>query len=76
MQYILSNNQKHKFSKIASIRIPNSTEAIQMVVKEDDDIECKVKLVTDRVLEEKGIVYDQEIADANEEHYTWIINNV
>ena len=38
---ILSKNQKHKFSKIASIRIPQTTEAIQMVVKEDDDIECK-----------------------------------
>ncbi len=71
---ILSKNQKHKFSKIASIRIPQTTEAIQMVVKEDDDIECKVKLVNNRVLEEKGVVSDQEIADANEEHYTWIIN--
>jgi len=71
---ILSKNQKHKFSKIASIRIPQTTEAIQMVVKEDDDVECKVKLVNNRVLEEKGVVSDQEIADANEEHYTWIIN--
>jgi molecular chaperone DnaK (HSP70) len=71
---ILANNQKHKFSKIASIRIPNTTEAIQIVVKEDDDIECKVKLVSERVLDGKGVVSDQEIADANEEHYTWIIN--
>jgi hypothetical protein len=71
---ILANNQKHKFSKIATIRIPLTTKAIQMVVKEDDDIECKVKLVTERVLEEKGVVSDQEITDANDEHYTWIIN--
>lgn len=71
---ILAGNQKHKFSKIASIRIPQEIEAVQMIVKEDDDIECKVKLVNNRVLEEKGVVSDQEIADANEEHYTWIIN--
>jgi len=71
---ILAQNQKHKFSKIASIRIPLETEAVQMIVKEDDDVECKVKLVNNRVLEEKGVVSDQEIADANEEHYTWIIN--
>ena len=45
-----------------------------MIVKEDDDVECKVRLVNNRVLEEKGVVSDQEIADANEEHYTWIIN--
>jgi len=71
---ILAGNQKHKFSKIASIRIPLEIEAVQMIVKEDDDVECKVKLVNNRVLEEKGVVSDQEIADANEEHYTWIIN--
>ena len=71
---ILAGNQKHKFSKIASIRIPQEIEAVQMIVKEDDDVECKVKLVNNRVLEEKGVVSDQEIADANEEHYTWIIN--
>jgi molecular chaperone DnaK (HSP70) len=71
---ILASNQRHKFSKIASIRIPLEIEAVQMIVKEDDDVECKVKLVNNRVLEEKGVVSDQEIADANEEHYTWIIN--
>ncbi len=71
---ILSNNQKHKFSKIASIRIPLETLAIKMIVKEDDDVECKVKLKNHRLLEEKGVVSDQEITDANEEHYTWIIN--
>jgi hypothetical protein len=71
---ILAGNQRHKFSKIASIRIPQEIEAVQMVVKEDDDVECKVRLVNNRVLEEKGVVSDQEIADANEEHYTWIIN--
>lgn len=71
---ILSRNQKHKFSKVASIRIPQPTDAIQMVIKEDDGIACKVKLITDRVLETEGVVSDQEITDANEEHYTWIIN--
>jgi molecular chaperone DnaK (HSP70) len=71
---ILAGNQRHKFSKIASIRIPLEVIAVQMIVKEDDDVECKVKLVNDRVLEEKGVVSDQEIADANAEHYTWIIN--
>jgi molecular chaperone DnaK (HSP70) len=71
---ILAGNQRHKFAKIASIRIPQEIEAVQMIVKEDDDVECKVRLVNNRVLEEKGVVSDQEIADANEEHYTWIIN--
>jgi len=71
---ILACNQRHKFSKIASIRIPQEIEAVQMIVKEDDDVECKVRLVNNRVIEEKGVVSDQEIADANEEHYTWIIN--
>jgi len=71
---VLAKNQKHKYSKITSIKIEQKTEAIQMIVKPDDDIECKVRLVTGRVLEEKGVVSDQEITDANAEHYTWIIN--
>jgi len=71
---ILSGNQKHKFSKIASIKLPQPLSLIGMKVYENDNIECMVKLISDQVLVEKGIVSDQDINDANEEHYTWIIN--
>lgn len=71
---ILSLNQKHKYSKIASIRLPMKLMALQMVVSENDEIDCKVKLKSNEILAEKGVVSDQEIMDANEEHYTWIIN--
>ncbi len=72
---ILSENQKHKFSKIASIRLPQAITASQMIVNENDEVECKVKLTSNKIISEKGYVSDQEITDANDEHYTWIINN-
>ena len=70
---VLAKNQKHKYSKITSIEIDQNTETVEMVVKPDDDIECKVTLVTGKEINAKGFVSDQEIADANAEHYTWII---
>jgi hypothetical protein len=70
---ILSENQKHKFSKIAGIQLPLAATEIGIKVKEDDNIECAVKLVSDHILMEKGVVSDQDMEDANEEHYTWTV---
>jgi molecular chaperone DnaK (HSP70) len=70
---ILSEGQKHKFSKITSINLPQITSRVGMKVNENDEVECAVKLESNRVINEKGFVSDQEIGDANEEHYTWIV---
>lgn len=70
---ILSMNQKHKFSKVAGIQLPLTAAEIAIKVNEDDNIECAVKLVSDQVRKEKGVVSDQEMEDANEEHYTWTV---
>jgi molecular chaperone DnaK (HSP70) len=70
---ILSEQQKHKFSKVADIQIPQSTVQVGMQVSENDVVDCKVKLDSNRVLQEHGFVIDQEISDANEEHYTWMV---
>ena len=72
---ILSENQTHKYSKIASIKLPMELKALQMMVSEDDDVICKVQLMNNDLIETKGYVSDQEITDANAEHYTWMINN-
>ena len=70
---ILSEGQKHKFSKIATIIIDKPSSQIAMRVNENDEVNCAVVLNTNRKLEAKGVVADQEIDDANEEHYTWIV---
>jgi hypothetical protein len=70
---ILSEGQKHKFSKIATINIDQVTSRVALKVNENDEIECAVKLESNRVISEKGFVSDQEIDEANEEHYTWIV---
>ena len=71
---ILKNNQKHKFSKIASIRIPQESKEIEMTVKENDEVICRVTLINNKIYEVNGAVSDQEITEANDEHYYWIIN--
>lgn len=68
---ILAENHKHKFSKIASIRLDQITSQVAMIVNENDDVNCLVELESNRVLHEKGMVSDQEIEEANEDHYTW-----
>lgn len=71
---IIANSQKHKYNKVASIKISQESEKIRMRVNENDDVNCSVKLISDKTIKEKGIVADQEITDANEEHYYWIVN--
>jgi len=70
---ILSQNQRHKFSKIAAIPIDMSTAAAHLRVYENDIVECAVKLESQQTKYSQGVVWSQEIADANDEHYTWII---
>lgn len=72
---IIAKNQKHKFSKIETIKINQESEKIGMRVCENDDVICSVRLVNGKTEKTKGIMADQEITDANEEHYTWILNN-
>ena len=70
---ILSEGQKHKYSKISSIILDQVTSQIAMKVNENDEVECFVKLESNRVIKGEGVVSDQEIEEANEEHYTWIV---
>jgi len=70
---ILSEGQKHKFSKIATINLDQVTSKVAMKVNENDEVECAVILQSNRPLKERGVVADQEIDEANEEHYTWIV---
>jgi molecular chaperone DnaK (HSP70) len=70
---ILSEGQKHKFSKIATINLDQVTSKVAMKVNENDEVECAVILQSNRPLTARGVVADQEIDEANEEHYTWIV---
>jgi len=70
---IISEQEKHKFSKIAFIIVDQLTRQIAMQVNENDVVNCLIKLQSSRELSENSIVADQEIGEANEEHYTWIV---
>jgi len=47
---------------------------LRMIINENDKIVCNAKLINNQIITEKGVVSDQEITDANDEHYTWIVN--
>ena len=71
---ILKKDQKHKYSRIASIPLAMRSDRIGIKVNSNDQIECYVNQINNKLLKEVKLVADQEIADANDEHYTWIIN--
>lgn len=70
---ILKSHQNHKIDQIGKIRIDMKSKFIYMYVNETDEVKCRVKTIADRVYELTEFVSDQEIADANDEHYTWIV---
>jgi hypothetical protein len=72
---VIAENQKHKYGKIETVKLNQESEKIGMRVNENDDVNCSVRLINGNTEKTKGVVADQEIADANEEHYTWIVNN-
>jgi len=72
---ILANQQTHKYSKIASIILPQPATEIAIEINENDQIECLARLLSSKVLTANGVVTDQDIRDANDEHYTWILSN-
>ena len=61
------------FQRDRSINLDQVTSKIAMKVNENDEVECAVILQSNRPLKERGVVADQEIDEANEEHYTWIV---
>ncbi len=70
---IIRENQLHKLSKIAAIAIDKTTKKTELRVNENDSVQCAVQLNNGKVLLSAGSVADQEITDANAEHYTWIV---
>ena len=70
---ILQNNEKHRYSLIKKIPVDAKTARIGIRVFENDVVECAVLEPPNDPKRETAIVSDQEIADANDEHYTWIL---
>jgi len=71
---ILANQERHKFSLLKKMRLDNRISHIGMEVFENDNVSCFVENNSRIVMEEKAFVSDQEIADAYDEHYTWIVH--
>lgn len=68
---IIINGQKHKYSRIASIDLHKPTSQVGIRLNEDDSTECAVGLQPSGTIRESGLVADQEVKEANQEHYTW-----
>ena len=70
---ILQENHKHKYSLIARVRVQMKTEEIGITAWENDNVECFVKEINSDGKIINGKVDDQDICDANDPHYTWMI---
>lgn len=67
-------DEKHKFSLVKQVKLSTETRGLGIEVWENDDVFCEV--VEQGAEEEQrvsGEITDYEIGDANQEHYTWII---
>lgn len=73
-EQVLKNKEKHKYSLLKRINVLVRTKRIGMKVSEKDEVTCVVEEIGSPGKQEKTLVADQEIADANDEHYTWIIH--
>jgi molecular chaperone DnaK (HSP70) len=69
---IIREEQKHKYSELAQIKISNPTEKISATLKNDDSIMFEVELNTGHIETIFSTLKSQEVSEANEEHYTWM----
>ncbi|MFA0960224.1 hypothetical protein AB9P05_00300 [Roseivirga sp. BDSF3-8] len=70
---IINNNEKHKYSPIAKVRVHTRTKRIGMVIAENDQVRCRVEETDGELHDALALISDQEIADTNEKHYTWLL---
>lgn len=72
-QDIISKNQKHKRSLLTKIKLEFPSKEIGIKVFENDDVICVVEDEEGKRSPDKVSIYDHDIIDDNDEHYTWII---
>ncbi len=70
---ILSRNEQHKFTRIASIPVQSPIERIEVSVTEKDRVTCRVTDANHDTWLGDAVVRDSEITDSNDEHYTFFI---
>ncbi|MEM7101693.1 MAG: Hsp70 family protein [Bacteroidota bacterium] len=71
---ILAMAQRHKFSRLSRIRVDQKVVKVGMKVNDNDVTYCFAEQVNGKVKDDKSLLKDQEIADDNDEHYTWIVH--
>ncbi len=71
---ILEQDQKHKYSLIASIRVQQQIAKVGIAVSPGAQVECGITTVTDKEVKVQADKLMEEVVNDNEEHYTWIIS--
>ncbi|MEO0726972.1 MAG: hypothetical protein AAFZ63_20675 [Bacteroidota bacterium] len=73
IQEILEQEQKHKYVRIAGIRLQHPTKEVSILVDSKDRVECTVINTVDERFKMQKQLSDTEIKEEHEEHYTWMI---
>jgi len=71
---ILLNEQKHKYSSLAKVKLSGRSNLIAMEVSEKDDVVCTLEETNGRKVNAKTTIFDEDILDANAAHYTWLLD--
>lgn len=70
---IVREDQKHKFSRQASIKNALSVKWVGIELNISGKLTCKVKNVAEEIEEKVATAKEFEIKKENNEHYTWMI---
>lgn len=70
---IFTNNDKQKFDLLTKIKVDTRSKEIGVKVSENDQVICVLEEMNGRKKLEKALVFDRDIKESNEEHYTWIV---
>lgn len=70
---IINNDLKHKFNKLSTISIRQVAKEVGVRVSENDEVACRVIEANGKEYKEIGAINDEDITEANQEHYTWVV---
>lgn len=72
-EQILKQKEKHKYVRIANIRLQHPTKEVSILINAKEQIDCKVTNSVDETITKYNQAFEMEIKEEKEEHYTWMI---
>lgn len=72
-QEVIVKDQKHKYAKVHQVELQTETKEVAIQLRGDDLIEYDITLLNGTKIAKEKKMEEMELVDANEEHYTWLV---